>query len=283
MTNQYSEGKVYKITNTQNDEIYVGSTCRSLKVRMSKHISTSKTLKQMKLYQAFNKYGAENFEIELLQSYSNITVCELRKHEQRYIHDLNPTYNTYDAVKDIVYYKNYTKNYNQNYQAQNKDILREKKREYHEKNKETIREKQKVYHKQNKDKLKKQRQEYYIKNADVIKEKAKQYQDSCGKDMIKEKNTKYYEKNKDKVREKHKLYVEQNKAILYQKFDCACGGKYVKSTKARHERSKKHQNYINNLTNTDISQSETQEIEDETVEEQISDCDSVQSTSSSSN
>ena len=33
----YSKGKIYKILNTIDDEIYIGSTCETLGQRMSKH------------------------------------------------------------------------------------------------------------------------------------------------------------------------------------------------------------------------------------------------------
>ena len=47
----------------------------------------------------------------------------------------------------------------------------------------------------------------------------------------KESCAQYRENNKDKINEKH---------------ECVCGISYSHSNKARHEKSKKHQNYINN-------------------------------------
>jgi len=38
----YSKGKIYKITNDFNDEIYVGSTCDTLVKRFSNHKKDSK-------------------------------------------------------------------------------------------------------------------------------------------------------------------------------------------------------------------------------------------------
>ena len=34
---EYSQGKIYKITNDYNDDIYIGSTCDSLAKRFSTH------------------------------------------------------------------------------------------------------------------------------------------------------------------------------------------------------------------------------------------------------
>ena len=66
----------------------------------------------------------------------------------------------------------------------------------------------------------------------------------------KEKIIKYYEDNKEKIIAKTKKYYENNKVKVYQwktqKFNCPCGGKYDNTHKSRHEKSKKHLNYINN-------------------------------------
>ena len=40
----YSKGKIYKILNTIDDEIYVGSTCETLSQRMARHRSDMKRL-----------------------------------------------------------------------------------------------------------------------------------------------------------------------------------------------------------------------------------------------
>jgi len=43
----------------------------------------------------------------------------------------------------------------------------------------------------------------------------------------------YYETNKDKIKERKAL-----------KFDCPCGGQYTYSHKSKHERTKKHLEFI---------------------------------------
>ncbi len=58
----------------------------------------------------------------------------------------------------------------------------------------------------------------------------------------------YYQKNKEYINIRRKQYIidyyEKNKERQNEKFNCECGGKYTRSKKARHERSKKHQAYI---------------------------------------
>ena len=45
------------------------------------------------------------------------------------------------------------------------------------------------------------------------------------------------------VLERHKEYYEKNK----EEINCECGGKYTYYNKNRHIKTKKHQNYINQL------------------------------------
>ena len=40
-------------------------------------------------------------------------------------------------------------------------------------------------------------------------------------------------------------YREDNKERINKKFNCVCGGKYTRSNKAKHEKSRKHLNFIN--------------------------------------
>ena len=70
--------------------------------------------------------------------------------------------------------------------------------------------------------------EYYQTNKDKISEQKKEYYQ-----INKEKRLEYYHANKDAINAKR-----------YIKFDCECGGKYDKSSKARHLKTKLHKDYI---------------------------------------
>ena len=63
-------------------------------------------------------------------------------------------------------------------------------------------------------------------------------------------NKKYYEEHKEEILVKQKIYNEKNKEkiIKYRNelYNCECGGKYKYNHKARHLKSLKHNNYINN-------------------------------------
>lgn len=72
-------------------------------------------------------------------------------------------------------------------------------------------------------------QEQWINdNKEHIKQYQKQYHED-NRVIINEKNRQYYETNKEKNKEKHY---------------CECGGKYRHSDKARHFKTKKHQQYL---------------------------------------
>ena len=80
--------------------------------------------------------------------------------------------------------------------------------------------------------------EYYEDNKDKILEQAKQYRES----------------NKDKRNEYIKQYHINNKEIIKskqnEKIVCNCGGNYTRRNKARHIKSKQHQDFIISHTDT---------------------------------
>lgn len=81
---------IYKIINLVNDKVYVGQTWQTIHIRFSKHKSPSEK-GCIKLHNAFNKYGRDNFKIEL------ITFCSTQK-----IADELEVYfiNKYDSIKN---------------------------------------------------------------------------------------------------------------------------------------------------------------------------------------
>lgn len=61
--------KIYKITNLINRKSYIGKTAFSLDKRFQEHCKDAlrQTKETRPLYSAFNKYGIENFTIELIE------------------------------------------------------------------------------------------------------------------------------------------------------------------------------------------------------------------------
>lgn len=73
----YSEGKIYKVVNSINSKVYIGSTCQSLYKRMSAH-RTCAASNQTKLilWQEIRDIGIEYFTIVLIEA---LTMCESRE------------------------------------------------------------------------------------------------------------------------------------------------------------------------------------------------------------
>lgn len=70
------QGTIYLITNTINDNKYVGQTVMQLNKRWLAHIQESKTNTERPLYRAINKYGIENFKIKVLEECNESILCE---------------------------------------------------------------------------------------------------------------------------------------------------------------------------------------------------------------
>ena len=105
--------------------------------------------------------------------------------------------------------------YIKNNECVNKQIPGRTRGEYREVNKDKIKEYNTVYYKNNIDKIKEQKQEYKINNKDKINEYSKEYRTN----------------NKDKIKEK---------------ISCECGCDIRRSDLARHKKTKKHLDLVQN-------------------------------------
>ena len=80
-------GKIYRIKNLITNEVYIGSTIESLRVRNVKRLyeyrswlsGKNKKLANRKLYESFYEYGLECFRVELISIVQVKTISELRK------------------------------------------------------------------------------------------------------------------------------------------------------------------------------------------------------------
>lgn len=113
-------GFIYKVTNNLNGKVYIGKTLdSSIEERFKEHIKEAKVKQYNRPFHlALNKYGAENFSLELLEEVNAINLSEREKYwiayYHSYIHDENSNgYNAtrggdgslkYDYAKIIEYY-----------------------------------------------------------------------------------------------------------------------------------------------------------------------------------
>ncbi len=92
--NRYNQGKIYKLCNDVDDQIYVGSTCLSLAKRYYSHKKTAaKAGISSLVYVHLNAIGWENVHIILVESYSCQNKMELLKRERYWIETLKSTLN----------------------------------------------------------------------------------------------------------------------------------------------------------------------------------------------
>ena len=165
----FSNAKIYKITNDYNNDIYVGSTCDSLIKRFSAHKSLSlhNTNLERPLYKLINEIGFERFRIDLIEDFPCEDKYQLRQREGYHIRAIG-TLNILIAGR---VQKEYVK--------ENRDKILAHHREKYQENREQELERQKEYRKQIFQKLK----DYYSKNKEVLQ----QYK------------MEHYDKNKDKI------------------------------------------------------------------------------------
>jgi group I intron endonuclease len=94
----YQNGKIYKIINDINDEIYIGSTTKLLCQRLTQHRSDSRKNINRKLFKFVRENGGwRNFRIILIEFHVCDTKAELLRREQYHIDLLRPTLNSNNA------------------------------------------------------------------------------------------------------------------------------------------------------------------------------------------
>ena len=97
-----------------------------------------------------------------------------------------------------------------------------------------------------------------ILNKNVAGRTVKEWKEAH-KNEIKDKQKEWYEAHKNEIkyktkqyREAHKenikQYYETNKEKLNEKIVCNCGGKYIFQNKARHNKTKKHIDFVNSAS-----------------------------------
>ena len=91
---------IYKITNIQNNKVYIGQTIRPIEQRFKRHINDAlNNILDTHFARAIRKYGKENFIIEQIDIAQ--TQEELNQKEQywiQYYNSVNEGYNETDAI-----------------------------------------------------------------------------------------------------------------------------------------------------------------------------------------
>ena len=206
----YSKGKIYTIRSYSTDDVYVGSTCTTLTKRLSKHKSD---------------YG-----YWLKKDYRYITSYEVLKHDDYYIELVEecPSENKQQLLRregEVI----------RSMKCVNKLVAGRTHAEWNEDNAQRLAALRKEYYKKNKETIKAVVKEYRKKNEETLKAVRKQQ----------------YEKNREYELARRKKYRDENKARIAahkaEKVTCGCGCVMRRDSRAKHEKTKKHQIYIDNL------------------------------------
>ena len=94
----YNNGKIYKLVNSVDDEVYIGSTTQSLAVRKGGHKRLSVSRSTCRVYEHLNRIGWDNVRIILIENVFAFNKEQLVAREQHYIDLLKPSLNTRNAV-----------------------------------------------------------------------------------------------------------------------------------------------------------------------------------------
>lgn len=149
---KYVDGKIYKIVNDIDDQVYVGSSIDLLNNRMALHKCVHKKdeYKNRKLYKHMNDLGVDHFTIKLVEEWECNSKDELRQREEHWRKKLNTTLNSdrcYTTEEDL---KEYQKNYHETHKERRKerdvervDIIKEQNKAWRETNKEKLQEREK--------------------------------------------------------------------------------------------------------------------------------------------
>lgn len=179
--NKYSTGKVYKLVNSVDNEIYVGSTCKKLTDRLTDHKKKAK-VRNSKVYKHLTQIGWNNVSIELLENFACESKDELLKRERYYIDELKSSLNTVLPTRTPKEYK-----------QQHKEKLLESNRKWEQDNREKRKAQSLIVRQNNRQKLADRSKEYYNANKEKIAQRKKLYREN-NKDKIKEQNKNYNEK-----------------------------------------------------------------------------------------
>lgn len=91
---------IYKITNIQNNKVYIGQTIRPIEQRFKRHINDAlNNILDTHFARAIRKYGKENFIFEQIDTAQ--TQDELNKKEQYWIKYYNSVENGYNETDAI--------------------------------------------------------------------------------------------------------------------------------------------------------------------------------------
>ena len=124
----YNNGKIYKLVNSIDDQIYIGSSCTRLSDRKSQHKVTSRRHPNRSVYKHLNLVGWENVEIILIENVNCNNKEQLHSRERHYIELLKPSLNKQIPLRSQKEWFQDNPNYLKQYYQANKESINEHKK-----------------------------------------------------------------------------------------------------------------------------------------------------------
>ena len=198
---KYQKGKIYKIFNNIDEEIYVGSTIERLSQRIAKHRCKCEAQPHYKLYQHMATYGKHNFFIELIENYPCENKEELNAREGEWIRKIGTLNQKIAGRNSKGWYEDNREEHNQ------------KTKEYRNNHREEIMQLQKEYRQKHQEQINEYDRDRYKNNPErneQVKARVKKWREE-NSEYVKERARKYREGNREKLREKDRLYRQKKK------------------------------------------------------------------------
>lgn len=193
----YQKGKIYAIRASGTEDVYIGSTCSPLSVRMAGHRSNYKAfLEQRKCYiTSFKILERGDAYIELLEDFPCASKDQLNRREGELIRA------TAGCVNRCIPGRTHAQ-----YYQEHKETILEQKRVYQQVNKEALAEKDKQYYQEHKEQILEKSKRYNEVNKQAIVEVKKKYREA-NRQVLRETAKKYYEANKQAIKERRHAYA----------------------------------------------------------------------------
>ena len=102
----YSQAKIYKVTNDFNSDVWIGTTCDTLVKKFSVHKADAirNLRKDCILHNLIREHGFERFRIQLIEDFPCEDLYQLRQRQGHYVREMKAV-NKYADDKDY-YEKN---------------------------------------------------------------------------------------------------------------------------------------------------------------------------------
>jgi hypothetical protein len=214
---RYKNGKIYKIVDNTNGNVYIGSTCEpTLAKRLAKHRGHYKEYLKggYNFVTSFKILENNDYSIVLLEEFPCETKDQLLARERYYIEN-NECVNKVVPTRTIKEYYQDNKDklidYQKQWREDNKDKLIDYQKQWREDNKDKLIDYQKQWREDNKDKRIDYQKEYYEQNKNkIIDYKKEKITCECGIICRRDSLNDHLKTNKHKKKSLKQLKVTSN-------------------------------------------------------------------------